>query len=46
MSKGQLDKACRRAGRAGRERDATIRSDKDGGAGPHGHADCGQGRVA
>jgi hypothetical protein len=47
VSEGQLDKACRRAGGAGGERGATVRSDKkDGGVGPHGHADRGRGRVA
>jgi hypothetical protein len=46
VSESQLDKACRRTGGAGRETDATVRSDKDGGAGPHGRAASGQGRVA
>jgi hypothetical protein len=46
VSKSRLDKACRRTGGAGRETDASVRSGKDGGAGPRGHAGCGQGRVA
>jgi transcriptional regulator with XRE-family HTH domain len=46
VSKSRLDKACRRAGGAGRETDATVRSSKDAGAGPRGHAGRGQGRVA
>jgi hypothetical protein len=46
VSKSRLDKACRHAGGAGRETDATIRSGKDAGAGRRGLADRGQGRVA
>jgi len=46
VSKSRLDKACRHASGAGRETDATVRSGKDAGAGPHGLADRGQGRVA
>ena len=42
----RVDKDCRRAGGAGLETDATVRSGKDGVAAPHGHAPRGQGRVA
>jgi hypothetical protein len=46
VSKSRLDNACRRAGGAGRETDATVRSSKGAGADLHRHAARGQGRVA